>query len=697
MDRIARLREKALEPNLSWNLFRLHFLRRCEENRHLQSPLRRYADSYRYAMGLLEPRIEEEELIVGLPPEQLPDEDENTYDRLFATVGRELFCPPVAQDSHMAVDYELLLREGIGGVIYRIREKIAQTRDEAKREYYEVCICCLQAVVDYSRRYADCAEAQAKACADRRRKQELLEIARICRNVPEKGAESFHEAIQSVHFLTLCLAFDPSRQTCQQYQLGHPDRYLYPFYCADIQKGTLTPERAQLLLDCLGIQINRRVPHGLSSGYMVGGRDEQGNIVQNELTLMGMQVIEDIRLVYPSVGLCYTEGMEDRYLQKACEILANGRSHPAIFNDDIISKGLMEYGVPAQQAHNYIHSTCVEITPVAASNVWVASPYTNMAQLLLDVMEEDSASFEEFKGKILSKLAEIIRKNFETYNRWRLSVAEKNVHPVLSCFVNDCIERGVDIYQGGARYNWIMPSFVGVANLTDSLYALKTAVFEEKRLTLGEMAEICRQDFEGQEALRQYLLNKIPKYGNDLDEVDLLFREITDFIVQQCRRYTPVFSNAYLVPSVFCWVKHEFFGSQTGATPDGRHAGFPLGDGSGACQGRERNGPLASLLSSTKWSHKEMIGGVAVNVKFSKKVFTHDSCAVMLALIKTYMQRGGFEIQINVTDRETLLDAVAHPENYRDLVVRIGGYSDYFVTLSPNMQQEVLLRTEHAV
>ena len=697
MDRISILREKALEPSLSWNPFRLNFLRRCEENRYLKDILLRYADSYTYAMDLLVPQIEEEELIVGLPPRMHSDMEEDEYDRLFETVGMELFCKPMAQDSHMAVDYELLLREGISGVISRIREKIAQTEDKAKQTYYHVCIRCLQAVVDYSRRYASCAEEQAKTCSDSRRKQELLKIAQVCRNVPEKPAGSFHEAVQSVHFLTLCLAFDPSRQTMQQYQLGHPDRYLYPFYCADIQKGELTPEQAQLLLDCLGIQINRRVPHGLSSGYMVGGRDEQGNIVQNELTLMGMQVIEDIRLVYPSVGLCYTEGVEDKYLQKACEILSHGCSHPAIFNDDIISKGLMEYGVPAEQAHNYIHSTCVEITPAAASNVWVASPYTNMAQLLLDVMEEDSASYAELKEKVLKKLAGIIRRNFEIYNQCRLTVAEKNIHPVLSCFVNDCIENGRDIYQGGARYNWIMPSFVGVANLTDSLYALKTVVFDEKRLALREMTEICRNDFEGQEPLRQYLLNKLPKYGNDLDEVDGIFREITEFIVEQCRQYTPVFQNAHLVPSVFCWVMHDRFGRETGATPDGRSACFPLGDGSGACQGRERNGPLASLLSSTKWSHKEMIGGVAVNLKFSKNVFTHDSCAAMLALIKTYMQRGGFEIQINVTDRETLLDAVAHPEKHRDLVVRIGGYSDYFVTLSSNMQQEVLLRTEHAV
>lgn len=698
MKRLELLRQKAIAPEISYDRFYLYFFTRYAENAHLETAAARYADAYRHAFEKLEPTIEEGELIVGLPPLALNEAENAQYRQLQNTVIPDIFHPPFGQDSHMAVDYELLLSDGISGVIARIEAYKSVTNDAQKIDYYNACIVCLNAIAAYSQRYAAHAEQLADACADLQRKAELQKIAAICARVPLYPAASFYEAVQSVHFLSHCISFDPTRRCPQQFQLGHPDRYLYPFYCADLQNGTLTKESAQLLLDCLGIQINRRVQHGLSSGYMVGGRDPQGNIVQNDLTEMGMQVIDDIRLVYPAVGLCYTKGMDERFLQKACEILSHGRSHPAIFNDDVITQGLLDYGVPPEQACNYIHSTCVEITPVAASNVWVASPYTNMPKLLLNVMQSDHPSFDSLKESLFQKLAASIERNFHAYNDARKIFARgQNINPVLSCFVNDCLKDGLDINQGGARYNWIMPSFVGVANLVDSLYVLKKVVYEEKRMSLQEMNHLLETNFENAEATRLYLLNKIPKYGNNIDDVDAMFGEITTFIDAQCRKHTPLFQNARLIPSVFCWIMHARFGSETGATPDGRQAGFPLGDGSGACQGREKAGPLASLISSTKWSHKEMIGGVAVNLKFSKKQFTQNSFQTMLALIKTYMQRGGFEIQINVTDRETLLDAVAHPENHRDLVVRIGGYSDYFIHLGSNMQQEVLLRTEHEV
>ena len=271
------------------------------------------------------------------------------------------------------------------------------------------------------------------------------------------------------------------------------------------------------------------------------------------------------------------------------------------------------------------------------------------------------------------------------------------MNPLLSCFVNDCLKRGTDIEQGGAVYNWIMPSFVGMANLVDSVYAIKQLVFDEKRLTLTEFKAILVNNYQGNETLRQHILNHIPKYGNDLDDIDCYFSVFTDHIIEECRKYQGIHSNGNLIPSVFCWVMHERFGRETMATPDGRPAGFPLGDGSGPCQGRELNGPTASVLSSTKWEHHKLIGGVAVNLKFSKASLGKNSLQVIKAIVETYLDRGGFEVQINVIDNETLKWAQLHPEDYRDLVVRIGGYSDYFVRLSREMQEEVILRSTHQV
>ena len=333
---------------------------------------------------------------------------------------------------------------------------------------------------------------------------------------------------------------------------------------------------------------------------------------------------------------------------------------------------------------------------MATSNAWVASPYTNMAQLLLDVMDREYKSFDALLEAFFVHLDNTIHENWEKQQELRRIRAEHAITPLLSCFVHDCLENGTDIEKGGARYNWIMPSFVGVANVVDGLYAMKQLVFEEG-MTMAQLRQILADDFKGEEELRQRILTKISKYGNDDDRVDELFGKITEHIIAQCEQYTCMHQNGKLVPSVFCWEKHVRMGLETGATPDGRKGGFPLGDGSGPCQGREMKGPTASILSSTKWEHKKLIGGVAVNLKFSKKALGAQSHEVMKQLIKTYVNRGGFELQINVVDAETLKQARQHPEQYRDLVVRIGGYSDYFVRLSDEMQQEVILRTAHEV
>lgn len=694
MKRIELLRERALSHSVTMEEFQYRFHKYYSQNPS-HSEYSRYADAMYHAYTSLTPSIYDGELIVGAYADNMTKEEVHEWQSSLRQVYiKRAENAGSGQDSHMAIDYELILSIGLGGISDKI-DRIMKNSTEKQREFYLACQKCLEAVCDYSDNYAKAAEKLSEKEQNPVRKSELENIAKICRKVPRNPAESFYEAVQSVHFVTHVLSINPLRLTYQQFQLGRPDRYLLPYYENDIQSGRITKEYAQLLLDCLGIQINMRVPYGLSSGYMVGGSDENGNPVQNELTDMCMQVIEDIRLVYPSVGLCLTDVTEDKYLHKACTLIAKGHSHPAIFNDNIIRKGLEFYAVPRRESHNYIHSTCVEITPTACSNVWVASPYTNMCGLLMEILSEPVISFEELLKLLYEKINCVIRNNFEGKKNARIHRRENSVNPLLSCFVNDCLSKGEDIEKGGARYNWIMPSFVGMANLTDCLYAIKKVVFEDKLMTLSELVEILHNNFEESEALRQYLTNKIPKYGNDCDEVDSLFSEISGHIAAECMKYKE--SNEKLIPSVFCWEKHELFGREIGATPDGRKAGFPLGDGSGPCQGREFAGPTASILSSTKWDHSKFIGGVAVNMKFSKSSLGEKSIENMKSLIKTYLKRGGFEIQINVTDKKTLEDAVVNPEKYKDLIVRIGGYSNYFTRLSPNMQKEVILRTEHEI
>ncbi len=699
MERIEKLRQHAIGHSMSTfcnDEFYYHFYKNYSALEHL-CETERYSESYYAALSDVVPFISEDELIVGKRSVKIQEEYEKEWNEIYKPIAwARRNKAGNGQDSHMAIDYPLLLSEGILGIIKKI-ESYMQNCDEKQLLFYKSCKRCLEAVIKHSENYAECALMQSKECSDETRKAELLKIAEICKKVPAQPAETFYEAVQSVSFITHCLSYEPYRLSIMQYQLGHPDKFLLPYYEKDVKNGTLTKEFAQELLDCLGIQMNMRVPSGVSSGYMVGGRDKDGKIVSNELTDMCMQVIDDIRLVYPSVGLCYTDEMPDSHLEKACELLKKGYSHPAIFGDDIITKGLMHYGVPERDAHEYIHCTCVEITPVAASNVWVASPYTNMVQFLLDSMEREYENLDALIAEIFKKLDCTIKTNFEAETASRIQRAENCINPLLSCFVDDCLSLGLDIEQGGAKYNWIMPSFIGMANLVDSIYAVKKLVFEDKKLTLCEFKSILDKNFEGHEDLRLYIQNHIDKYGNDIDEIDAYFSLFSDHIVEECKKYQSIHQNADIIPSVFCWIKHEQYGSVTGATPDGRVAGFPLGDGSGPCQGRELKGPTSSIISSTKWEHYKYIGGVAVNLKFSKASLGENSTETLKTLIKTYIQRGGLETQINVIDNETLKKAQLHPEEYRDLVVRIGGYSDYFVTLSPQMQNEVILRTAHKI
>ena len=692
-ERIDLLRREALDPVIDLGGFYYDFCDFYFSHEGL-APGRRYAESLLYSFSRITPSISEGELIVGKCDLPLPEGKQRILDdvllpRLRAHLGDAL----QGQNSHMAVDYDLLLREGTSG----IRERIVRLKKKnpASQDFYDACETSLKAVELYAAHYAEKALALAACEKDPERKRELEKIASVMERVPASPAESFYDAVEAVHFLTHCLTLDPFHPGPMQFQLGRPDRYLLPFYEKDLASGAVTREEAKLLIDLLAIQINRRVPNGLSSGYMVCGREEDGSPVANELSMMLMEAVDDVRLVYPSVGLCWTPDTPPAYLEKACELLLKGRSHPAVFNDDLIGRGLVSYGVPEKDSHSYIHSTCVEITPVAASNVWVASPYTNLPGVLLDVMDREYDSFDNLTGAFFARLDGLIREHFEEQNRFRAARAEKGMNPLLSCFVGDCLAQGIDIEKGGARYNWIMPSFVGCANLVDSLYAIDELVFRTKELSMLSFRTILRNNYEGYEALRRRILTKLPKYGNDDDRIDPLFPLITRHITAECEKYTTGQKNGRLIPSVFCWVMHERFGRETGATPDGRTAGFPLGDGSGPCQGREAHGPTASILSSTKWDHTPFIGGVAVNLKFSRETLGKNAPELLGGLIRTYMERGGFELQINVVDRETLEDAVRNPALHQDLVVRIGGYSDYFVRLSPEMQEEILLRTAH--
>lgn len=422
-----------------------------------------------------------------------------------------------------------------------------------------------------------------------------------------------------------------------------------------------------------------------------------GGDTVNEVSYLALEAVKYSRLSYPSVGLCVNASTPHDLKRLVVDIIADGLPTPAFFNDSVIRRGLQFYGVPTSESGDYINSTCVEITPCGASNVYVASPYFNLCGILLETMEKDtSGTWEEFMQKYYWNLDAKIKDGVAEQNRLRRARADHMRRPLQSIFTQDCIEKGKDIECGGARYNWVECSFVGLANLVDSLYVIRQEVFVKKTITMNGLKKMCDTDFENQENVRLRFLNGYPKYGLAESDVDSMIPPLLDHIERECAKYKMEPDGSPFIPGTFCWIMHQILGTATPATPDGRSAKFPFADGAGPAQGREKLGPTAAIRSVTSWDHSHLIGGTAFNMKYTKALLATDECREkLISLINVFLQNGGFETQINVADHELLKKAQKNPEEYADLIVRIGGYTDYFVKLSPEMQQEVLLRTQY--
>lgn len=604
---------------------------------------------------------------------------------------------PGGDAGHLHPDLDKLFRVGIRGLQAEIAALAADAAGDAEKlAFYRACRIALDGMSTYILHVADACAAKATDLGETSLR--WLELAAICRHVSVAPPRTFHEAIQLL-FLTMVALWQGEGHYLTS--PGRLDRTLWPFYEADLAAGRITRQEAFELIANLYINSNRIMSTGLALAVLVGGRDASGSDVSNDLTYLCMAARIVTGLGYPTVGLCWHRGTPPELMDFAVSLLAYGRGDPAFFNDEEISAGLMEHGVSFPDSVYYMNSTCVEIKPVGKSNIWVTAPYFNLPQALLEVMDEARqglcpapAKFDELEDRVAEKLAATITAAAQDLDRVWWAREQTGGFPLASCFTDDCLARGLDFDRGGARYNWVENSMVGLANLADSLLAVRHLVYETGEWTLAEFAAIVASDFADHEPLRQRILNRLPKYGNDHDEPDAFARRWADRLMAVTADQT-IGPHRY-VPGFFCWIMHERMGSQTAATPDGRHAGWPLADGAGAAQGRERRGPTASVLSTTCWSHRQALGGLVHNAKFSANLFKSDADrAALRRLVETYLQRGGFEMQVNVVSRDTLLAARAHPEQYQDLLVRVAGYSDYFVKLTPQMQEEVIARTEH--
>jgi pyruvate-formate lyase len=608
------------------------------------------------------------------------------------------FPLPPGQTGHCELDLSRIMDSGIDGLSAEIRGRMGGSNGEAADVYQSFLYALdgLAALIEHAAETAEAAMDQASA--DRRK--ELAAISASCRRLVHDRPRCFRDAIQLVWFVTFAVMQGDGAGLVVP---GHLDRVLSPFYENGRTETDDGHDDPLLLIESLYLLINDYVPDGLAMSVMVGGRDAHGRDVTNEISYLCLEALRRTNMIYPTVGVCWHDETPDDLVDLAVELIGKGYPTPAFFGDETIQSGMKALGVPAEQRCYYINSTCVEITPAQSSNVWVASPYFNTCGVLLEEIADQveaadpAADFEAFRERYFERLAQKIACDVEAENQARKRRREWGRKPLQSVFTRDCIERGRDIDDGGARYNWVECSFVGLANLVDSFHVIREEVFTQGRLSVEELKSVLDDDFEGREALRRRFLDGYPKYGQDCGDVDRLFVDAVARLREECSRHRMEPDGSPFVPGAFCWIMHEVFGRDTGATPDGRKGGTAFADGCGPAQGREKLGPTAAIISTTSWDHRPMLGGAAFNMKFSAALFNaSDGFAALRSLILTFLRLGGFEIQVNVVDAARLREAREHPEAHRDLIVRIAGYADYFTRLSPEMQDEIIMRTEYS-
>jgi formate C-acetyltransferase len=644
---------------------------------------------------------------------------------------------------HRVVDYELLLKEGVQGILDDIarRERALDGTHEGDAEaasFYEASRIVLNGLLTFADRYRVELEHLADVETDPRRRERYGLLAGIFVRVPRSPARSFHEAMQSAWFVQFALGFDDVSCT------GRPDQYLYPYYAADMESSKLTRESALRLIEELYLRSNE-VYSDWPETIMVGGLDREGRPVLNDLTYLLVEAVETVGLVNPNVAICYREDTPDDLLLLGLDKIAKGFSHPAIYNDRVITQGLVEAGLRPGDARQYINSTCVEITPIGCSNVQVARariyPVKVLEMMLnggrqiladehflrssvgADVVEawsrpieqggmavrlDEFDNFEGFVDAYKRQLGEMIRACIVPAVRESYRVARYGSSPLVSCFTHDCVERGRDAATGGARYNYCGTVVAGFVTAVDSLLAIREAVYREGRVSFDELVRALRSDFEGCEDLRQYLLHGCPRYGNDIAGADALAVELYDFIVGELSRYRTCLGGGFHIGLFSGWGRvpgaaqrsslYVAIGSVTAATPDGRRQGTPLSENIGPSAGADREGLTAMTNSVTKMDHRFGLGGISLNCRLSPTLFRAESDRRKIVLfLREYMRRGGFQIQLSALDSATLREAQALPERHRNLMVRVAGYSDYFRNLSQDAQNDIIARTEHSL
>jgi len=590
-----------------------------------------------------------------------------------------------------------------------------------QKELEAMSICC-DAIIRFAERHAEKAREMAQREADPQRKRELERIAEVCSHVPGQPPRDFWEALQTYWFVHLGVITELN--TWDSFCPGHLDQHLYPFYKKGIEDGTLTPEQAKDLLQYFWVKFNNQpappkvgVTAEESATYTdfaninVGGLRPDGSDGVNEVSYLILDVVDEMRLTQPSSNIQLSKKSPDCFLKRACEIIRMGWGQPSIFNTDLVVEELVRQGKSIEDARSGGTSGCVE-TGCFGKEAYILTGYLNLPKILeitlnngidprtgrkigLETGEPTRyESFDELFDAFKRQLKHFVDIKVKGNNVIERLFATYMPAPFLSILIDDCIRSGKDYNDGGPRYNTTYIMGVGIGTLTDSLAAMKYHVFDEKTLTMEQLLRSLKDNFQGHERIRQMLWNKTPKYGNDEDYADTLLKASFDALHRAISGRKNTKGGFYAVNylSTTC---HIYFGSKVGATPDGRKAWEPVSEGVSPVQGADRHGPTAVIKSVAKMD-QVLAGGTLLNQKFSPSLLEGEEGIDNLAhLVRSYFKLDGHHIQLNVVTAETLRAAQADPEKYRDLIVRVAGYSDYFCDLSKVLQNEIIARTEH--
>ena len=673
---------------------------------------------------------------------------------------------------HVTVKYEEVLAIGYEGIMAKAQAELDRCQvgdhDYARRSHFlSAVILSCQAVMEYAQRYAALAEKMAADCSDPVRRNELEVIALNCSHVPARGAGSFYEACQSFWFVQQLLQLESSGHSISP---GRFDQYMYPYYKRDLDNGNITREFAQELMDCIWVKLNDLnkcrdaasaegfAGYSLFQNLIAGGQNKDGEDVTNDLSIMCIQASMHVQLPQPSLSVRIWNGTPHEFLIKAAELTRTGIGLPAYYNDEVIIPALQNRGLSLEDAREYNIIGCVEPQKAGKTDGWHDAAFFNMCRPLELVFSNgmdkgelvgiptgdvtEMTTFEEFYDAYKKQMDYFISLLVNADNAIDVAHAERCPLPFLSCMVDDCIKRGISVQEGGAVYNFTGPQGFGIANMADSLYAVRQLVYRDKKVSMEEYKEALLWNYgkgidsetaadmtasilkemerqgraidesavksvletvmtmkpsEDQKARFEeihHMIDEVPKFGNDIPEVDYFARDVAYTYTRPLQNYKNPRGGQFQA-GLYPVSANVPLGGQTGATPDGRYAHTPVADGVSPSAGKDVNGPTAAANSVARLDHFIVSNGTLFNQKFHPSALAgREGLEKFTALIHSYFDQKGMHMQFNVVDRDTLLDAQKNPEKYKHLVVRVAGYSALFTTLSRSLQDDIIRRTE---